>query len=141
VKGRLLLNVVVREGSAVFKLLTSKDQTLLVRGNALLVLDLRLNVVDSIRRLNLKGDSFASESLDKDLHTTTETEDQVESALFLDVVVRQSATVLKLLAREDQALLVRRNAFLVLDLRLNVVDGIGGLDLKSDGLASDCNRC
>jgi hypothetical protein len=40
----------------------------------------------------------------------------VESGLLLDVVVRQSAAVLKLLAREDQALLVRRNALLVLDL-------------------------
>jgi hypothetical protein len=42
--------------------------------------------------------------------TTTETEDQVESRLLLDVVVAQSATVLKLLASKDQALLVGRNA-------------------------------
>ena len=39
---------------------------------------------------------------------------QVERALLLDVVVCQRAAVLKLLAREDQALLVRGNALLIL---------------------------
>jgi hypothetical protein len=65
----------------------------------------------------------------------------VESALLLDVIVGESTTVLKLLASKDQALLVRGNAFLILDLALNVIDGIRGLDLKSDGLAGDCDGC
>ena len=56
----------------------------------------------------------------------------------MDVVIREGATVLELLASEDQTLLIRRNAFLVLYLRLNIVDSIGGLDLKGDGLPSDC---
>jgi len=54
-------------------------------------------------------------------NTTTETEDQVESRLLLDVVVGQGAAILELLAGEDQALLVRWNAFLVLDLGLDIV--------------------
>jgi hypothetical protein len=37
---------------------------------------------------------------------------------LLDVVVRKSAAILELLAGEDQALLVWRNAFLVYALRL-----------------------
>ena len=37
-KGGLLLDVVVRKGAAILKLLTSEDQALLVRGNSLLVL-------------------------------------------------------------------------------------------------------
>jgi hypothetical protein len=61
----------------------------------------------------------------------------MESRLLLNVIVRESASVLELLASEDQALLVRRNSFLVLDLALDVVDRVGGLDLKSDGLAGD----
>jgi hypothetical protein len=61
----------------------------------------------------------------------------MKSGLLLDVVIRKGATVLELLAGEDQALLVRRNALLVLNLALDVVDGVGGLDLKSDGLAGD----
>ena len=53
--------------------------------------------------------------------TTTEAEDQVESRLLLDVVVGEGAAVLELLAGEDQALLVRGNALLVLDLGLDIV--------------------
>ena len=61
----------------------------------------------------------------------------MESGFFLDVVIREGATIFKLLASKDQALLVRRNALLVLDLRLDVVDSIRGLDLKSNGLTRD----
>ena len=43
--------------------------------------------------------------------TTTETEDQVEGGLLLDVVVGESAAILELLAGEDQALLVWGNAY------------------------------
>lgn len=56
----------------------------------------------------------------------------------MDVVIAQGTAILKLLAGEDEALLIRGNAFLVLDLALDVVNSIGGLDLKSDGLASNC---
>jgi hypothetical protein len=55
---------------------------------------------------------------------TTETEDQVEGRLLLDVVVGEGAAVLELLAGEDQALLVRGNALLVLDLGLDIVYGL-----------------
>ena len=72
-----------------------------------------------------------------DLHTTTKAEDKVESRLLLNVVIRKGAAILKLLACEDQALLVRGNAFLILDLRFNVIDGIAGLHLEGDGLAGD----
>jgi hypothetical protein len=34
-------------------------------------------------------------------------------------------------------LLIRRDTLLVLNLALDVVDGVGGFDLKSDGLAGD----
>lgn len=35
---------------------------------ALHTLDLRLDIVDGVRRLNLEGDGFAREGLDEDLH-------------------------------------------------------------------------
>lgn len=60
----------------------------------------------------------------------------MQGRLLLDVVVRQCTTILKLLAGEDQTLLVRRNALLVLDLRLDIIDGVAGLNLEGDGLAS-----
>ena len=61
----------------------------------------------------------------------------MEGGLLLNVVVGQGAAILKLLSSKDQALLVGRDALLVLDLRLDVVDGIRGLDLEGDGLARD----
>ena len=63
---------------------------------------------------------------------------QVERRLLLDVVVRERAAVLQLLAREDQPLLVRRDALLVLDLGLNIVNGVRALHLESDGLTGEC---
>ena len=71
------------------------------------------------------------------LLATTKTEDQVESRLFLDVVVGKGATVFELLAGEDQTLLVWRDAFLVLDLGLHVLDGVGRLNFQGDGLAGE----
>lgn len=59
-KGGLLLDVVIRKGTAVLELLSSENKTLLIRWDSLLVLNLALNVVDGIRRLHLKGDGLAS---------------------------------------------------------------------------------
>ena len=134
---RLLLDVVVRQRTAIFKLLAGEDETLLVRRDALLVLDLRLDVVDRIAALHFERDGLARQRLDKDLHTTTQTQHQVQCRLLLDVVVGERAAVLELLAGEDEALLVRRDALLVLNLRLDVVDGVAALDLERDGLAGE----
>ena len=134
-EGRLLLNIVVSKGSAIFELLTGEDKSLLVGGNALLVLDLGLDVVNGVGGLDIKSDGLASESLDEDLHTTSESEHEMESGLLLDVVVSESSSVLELLSSEDESLLVGRNALLILNLSLDVVDGIGGLDVEGDGLS------
>jgi len=70
------------------------------------------------------------------LHSTTETEDEMEGGLLLDVVIRESATVLELLASEDETLLIGWDSLLVLDLALDVIDGVRRLDLEGDSLAS-----
>ena len=57
-QGRLLLQVAVSKGSAVLELLARKDETLLVRGNALLVLDHGLDIIDGVAGLHFKGDSL-----------------------------------------------------------------------------------
>jgi hypothetical protein len=106
------------------------------------VTTLSLSAVGSTRRKTGVADTadglltvvLGSEGLKRGLNdTTTETEDQVEGRLLLDVVVRKGATVLELLAGKDKTLLVRRNALLVLDLGLDVVDGVGRLNLEGDG--------
>merc|ERR1711997_892813 len=135
-QGGLLLDVIVGKSTAILKLLASKDQSLLIWGNSLLILDLGLNVFDGVRSLNLKGDGFTGQGLDKNLHTSSKTEDQMQSRLLLDVVVRKSTAILELFAGKDQSLLIWGNALLVLDLCFNVLNGVRGFNLESDGFAS-----
>lgn len=65
--------------------------------------------------------------------TATQAEHQVQGRLLLDVVVRQSAAILQLFASEDQTLLIWGDSFLVLDLGLDILDGVRGLYLQGDG--------
>ena len=67
-KSRLLLDVIVRESSSVLELLAGEDQSLLIRGNALLVLDLSLDILDGVRGLNVEGNRLTSQSLYENLH-------------------------------------------------------------------------
>lgn len=69
--------------------------------------------------------------------TTTETEDQVECRLLLNVVVTQRAAVFQLLSSEDQTLLVWRNSFFILDFGFDIFDGVRRLDLEGDRLARE----
>merc|ERR1711937_685486 len=103
-KSGLFLNVVIRECASIFKLLACKDQALLVRRNALLILDFCFHVIDGVRSFDIKGDCLASQSLNKDLHASAETQDKMKSGLFLNVVIRECTSIFKLLACKDQAL-------------------------------------
>ena len=75
----------------ILELLAREDEALLVRRDALLVLDLRLHVVDGVRGLHVERDRLTGQSLHENLHPTAEAQHQVERGLLLDVVVRQRA--------------------------------------------------
>ena len=134
-KSRFLLNVVVAKGTAILKLLSSKDETLLIRRDPLLILNLGLDVVDGVRGFYVEGDRFAGKGFHKDLHSSTEAEHQVEGGLLLDVIVAERAPIFKLFPCENETLLIRWDTLLILDLSLDVVNGVRGFDIKSDGLA------
>ena len=68
---------------------------------------------------------------------TTKAQDKMQCRLLLDVVVREGAAFLELLSGEDEALLIWWDAFLLLDLALHILDGVVGLNLKGNGLASE----
>merc|ERR1711974_460645 len=123
-EGALLLDVVVGGSSSVLELLASKDQSRLIWGNAFLVLDLGLDVLNGVGRFDLEGDGLTGEGLDEDLHASPESEHKMEGALLLDVVVGESSSVLQLLASEDQSLLIWGNAFLILNLGLDILNGV-----------------
>jgi len=133
----LLLNVVIRKGSSVLELLSSEDESLLIGWDSFLILNLGLDVLNGVRWLDLEGDGLSSESLDEDLHTTSESQDEMESGFLLDVVVGEGSSILELLTGEDKSLLIGWDTFLVLDLGLDVLNGVGWLDFKGDGLTSE----
>ena len=54
VEGGLLLDVVVRKSSAVLELLTGEDKSLLVRRDALLVLNLGFDILDRVGWLHVE---------------------------------------------------------------------------------------
>jgi hypothetical protein len=136
-KGRFFLDVIVGQCPSIFQLLSCKDKPLLIRGNTFFVLDLCFNILDGVRWLNIEGNCLSGEGLHKDLHATSQSENQVKSGLFLDVVVRESSSILELLSSEDEPLLIRRDAFLVLDLGLDVFNGVRGLNIEGDCFASE----
>jgi hypothetical protein len=69
--------------------------------------------------------------------SSSQTQDKMQCALLLDVVVGEGTAILELLSSEDKTLLIRRDTFFILNLGLHIVDGVGGLDIKGDGLARE----
>jgi len=117
VEGRLLLDVVIRQSATILKLLSGKDQSLLVWWDPLLILDLCLHIFNGVWRLHLKGDGLPGQGLDKDLHATSKSENQVEGRFLLDVVIRQSSAIFQLLSSKDQPLLIWWDTLFVLKLK------------------------
>jgi hypothetical protein len=89
----------------------------------------RNGLVDTLRLLWLGVDLLLPL-----LSSSTKTEDKVKSGLLLNVIVRKGTAILKLLSGEDETLLVRGDSLLVLDLGLDVVNGVRRLDIERDGL-------
>merc|ERR1719232_2336932 len=132
VKSGLFLNIIVAQGSAIFQLFSSKNQTLLIRRNSFFVLDFGFDVLDGVRGFDLQSDGFAGQGLDEDLHSTAKTKNQMQSRFFLDIIIAQGSAIFQLFSGEDQTLLIWRNSFFVLDLGLDILDGVRGFDLQGD---------
>ena len=138
--GVLLLDVVVVKSPLVLKLLACEDQSLGVGWDALLVSELLLESCDSVSALDVESEGLASQSLDKDLLASPESKEEVNGALSLDVVVSELPVVLKVLASENESLLVNRDSFPVVELLLQVSDGLSVLERKSPSLASESSK-
>jgi len=67
---------------------------------------------------------------------TSKPEDHVDCAFLCNVVIGETAIVLKLLACKDKSLLIGWNSLLVLDLLLHLVDRASKLQIKSDSFSS-----
>ena len=125
-KSRLLLNVVIRLGMPVtiFELASDEDRVAGWEEYYLIVLDLNLDVIDSVRRLDfqLRVMVLPVRVLTKIcMPASTKTKDKVKSRL-LNVVIQLGMTIFKLVSGEDLALLVgTRRTQNTLRLRLRVI--------------------
>jgi len=61
----------------------------------------------------------------------------MQSGLLLNVIIWKRPSVFKLLPRKDQPLLLWRNSLFVLNLRLDVSNGVVGLDVQSNRLSGE----
>ena len=78
--GAFLPDVVLRQGAAILHLLAREDETMLVLVDALLILDLRLDVLDRVAALNLEGDLLARQRLDEVLHAAPQAQHKVHTS-------------------------------------------------------------
>jgi hypothetical protein len=138
VKSGLFLNIIVGKSSSIFKLLSSKDKSLLIWWNSFLILDLGFDILNGVSWLNIKGDGFTSEGFDEDLHTSSKSENKMESGLFLDVVIGEGSAVFELLTSKDESLLIWWDTFLVLDLGLDIFNGVCWFDIEGDCFTCEC---
>jgi len=64
----LFLDVVVAQSSSVLELFSSEDQSLLIWWDSFFVLDLGLDIFDSVGWLDFEGNGFPGEGFHEDLH-------------------------------------------------------------------------
>jgi hypothetical protein len=81
-------------------------------------------------------ESLCQQSQSGIIDSTSQSENKVKSRFLLNIVIAQSASILKLLSGKDKTLLIRGDSFLILNLGLDVVNGVAWFDIKSDGLTS-----
>jgi len=135
-KSGFLLDVVVGQGSTIFELFTGKDKSLLVWWDTFLVLDLCFYIFDGIGCFNFQCNGLSSKSLDKDLHTTTKSEYQMQGRFLLDVIIRKGSSIFELFTGKDETLLIWWDTFLVLDFSFNIFDGVGCFNFECNCFTS-----
>ena len=62
------LDVVVAQSTAILELFAGENQTLLIWRDSLLILDLGLDILDSVWRFDLEGNGLTRQGFDENLH-------------------------------------------------------------------------
>ena len=109
---------------------------LALTSSILLVLDLGLDVFNSVIRINIERDVLSSQCLHEDLHATDDLSTKMQDRVPLDAVVLKGVALLELLACEDETLLARWDALLVMDHLFETLNLGSRIDIKRDVLTS-----
>ena len=125
-KSGFLLNIIICKGSAIFKLFSCKNKSLLISWDSFFVIDFGFNFFNCINWVNFKSDGSTSQGFYEDLNfaATSQSKDQVKSAFFLDVVVCNSSITLKFFTSENKSLLIIWDTFFVCDFSFDIFNCI-----------------
>src|SRR5271170_3613270 len=74
----------------------------------------------------------------KQLLTTPQSENEMQSTLLLDIIIRESPTILELFPSKNQPLLIRWNPFFILNLTFNIVNCIRRFNFKGNSFPRQC---
>ena len=72
------------------------------------------------------------------LIASTKSQNEVKSRFLLNVIIAERTALFQLFTSEDKALLVRGDAFLILDFGFYVLDSVAGLDFEGDSFSGEC---
>merc|ERR1712159_456749 len=133
----LSLNIVITQCSSVFQLFSSKNQSLLIWRNSFFILDFCFHIIDGIICFNIQSDCFSSQCFDENLHTTSQSKNQMQCGLFLNIVIAQCSSIFQLFSSKNQSLLIWWDSFFVLDFSFDIIDGIRWFDIECDGLSGE----
>ena len=87
----------------------------------IIYLNFSFDILDAITSLDLQGNGFTGQGLDKDLHTSSKPENQMKSRFLLYVVIGQSSSILQLLSSEDQSLLIWGDSLFILNRKCSFI--------------------
>merc|ERR1712039_473596 len=136
-QGRLFLDVIVRQSTSIFQLFSCENKSLLLRWDTFFILNLCLHILDGVIRFHIEGDRLSGQGLDENLHgTTSQSQHQIQGGFLLNVIIRESTSILQLLSSEDQSLLFRWNTFFILNLGLDILNGVIWLHIEGNGFSS-----
>ena len=107
----LFRDVVVRQGSFILKLFSSENKSLLDSRDSFFILDLSFEFSDCVGRFNFDADCLTSQGFDEDLHSTSQSQDQVDVVVFADSVVFQGFLIVQLFSTKDQSLVFLWDSF------------------------------
>ena len=137
VKSWLCLNVVISKCVVILQLLACINETLLAWWDSFLIVELGFQIFNCVTDLKLESDDFPSESLHKDLNTTTKLQLKAKGRLLLDVVIREGVAIFQVRIIKEEMLLVWWDSLVVLDFGFYVFNCVTSLNHESDGFSWD----
>ena len=138
VKSAFFLNIVVTNCSVILKPFSCKNESLLIGWNSFFCKDFLFYCSNVISVFNVQSNGFSCECSYEYLHSSPESEDKVDCAFLLDVVVSKSTLVFELLSCKNESLLIDWDSFFVCNQSFEVGNSLASLNFACHCLSCEC---